>query len=299
MSSKAKTVETQNSYKIISGYLTIIGKLPTGDTLGFIPNDIKTFGDVYRNHLLQPSPRDGSVSLRFEGIDSPEFNYTSHNQKFSKQARDYLLEQSHFGNILFKNANGNDCNSVISSKPEKVKAYIACNGIDPHGNPICYVFRGTSKKDGQVLSLTPNELRNSLNYKMLEEGFAYLLTYSSMPASHIDFFRAAAIRAKSQRKNIWSADTTSLFNVTDKSSIAGENTQLIYPKLFRRFIDYYNDKSKGFDGTLSDWLKISNEDDMVLPYGSSKEISISSIIKQRSSTTWFRTDTNYLVFIER
>ncbi|MBI3258170.1 MAG: thermonuclease family protein [Ignavibacteriae bacterium] len=299
MSPKTKTIETQNSYKIISGSLTIIGKYPTGDTLGFIPNDMEAFGEVYRNHLLMPSPRDGSVSLRFEGIDSPEYNYTSHNQIFSKQARDYLLEQSQFGNVLFKNANDSDYTPVISSKPEKIKAYIACNGIDPHGNPICYVFRGTSKKDGQVLSLTPNELKNSLNYKMLEEGLAYLLTYSSMPASHIDFFRAAAIRAKSLRKNIWSADTTSFFNVTDKSSIAGESSQLIYPKLFRRFIDYYNDKSKGFEGALSDWLKISNKDDMVLPYGSSKEVSISSIIKQRSSTTWFRTDTNYLVFIER
>ncbi len=299
MTSETTTLETQNSYKIISGYLTIIGKQPDGDSMGFIPNNPNAFDGVYRNHLLKPSVRDGSVQLRFEGIDTPELHYGTDMQPHSKSARDYILKLCQFVNTVYIKTGGKNSTIIHSSKPEKIKAYIACNGLEPHGRPISYVYLGTTENDGQVLSIPPNELKNSLNYKMLEEGLAYLLTYSSMPSSHIDYFRAAAIRAKTAKKNIWSIDTTNMFTLEKKSSIEGEEAQLIFPKLFRRCMDYYNDVHKGFNGTFIEWLKKGDDNDMILTYGSNKEVPLSSFIKQRNTITWFRTDSNYLVFIEK
>lgn len=301
MSKIAIPFETQNSYIIISGYLTIIGKQPDGDSLGFIPKDFSTFNGVYRSHLLKPSPKDNALQLRFEGIDTPELHYVSDEQPFGKQARDHVLSLAKFSNVVYKKTNGKESSTVISSLPEKVEAFIACNGVEPHGRPICYVFLGTTKyQDGQGVQLSTNDLKLSLNYQMLSDGFAYLLTYSSMPKSHADFFRAAAVRAKVAKKNIWSADTTSQFVLTNKYSVEGIGAQLIFPKLFRRCMDYFNDVEKGFTGTLIDWLHTKSErNDMVLQYGSTKEVPFSSLIKQNLKSVKLQADINTLIFIEK
>lgn len=63
--------EVQNNYKYIKGKLVLEGRQPDGDSVAFVADNIDFFCDVYRSYLLKPSPRDGSVQLRFEGIDAP------------------------------------------------------------------------------------------------------------------------------------------------------------------------------------------------------------------------------------
>jgi endonuclease YncB( thermonuclease family) len=295
---RQKTLDTQNSYKIIEGFITIIGKQPDGDSIGFIPKTPDAFEGVYRSHLLKTSPKDGSVQLRFEGIDAPELHYVSEMQPYSKSSRDYLLNLCRFFNIAYKLSNGGESVTVNTSKPERIKAYIATNGFEPHGRPISYLFLGANDKNGKISTITTEELKQSLNYKMLAEGYAYLLTYSSMPKAHIDLFRAAAVRAKIQRKNIWAVDRTSNFAFLNKQSVEGYGAQLIFPKLFRRCMDYFKTDMIPTP-TLTEWMRKGHDNDMVLQFGNNQEVPFSSFIKQRNSTIEFTADTNYLIFIEK
>ena len=299
-----KTQETQNHYKIIAGKLLLHGKQPDGDSVAFLADDVSHFEGVYRSHLLKPSAVDGAVQLRFEGIDAPELHYGSAQQPLGKASRDFLLQNLiRFQHIQYKtSANGETGNTVASSTPSSIDAYIATNGLEPHGRPISYVFPGKpAQADGSMVSLFPTDLKSSFNYGMLESGLAYLLTYSSMPQSHILFFREIAEKARLSKKGVWEMDTTPVFKLVDKSSVEGieEGVQLIFPKLFRRSVDYFKAVDKGFDGDLTDWLHSKGEEnDQVLLPGNIT-VPMSSLISQVNATLTFQANTNELIFIEK
>jgi endonuclease YncB( thermonuclease family) len=84
--------EVQNNYKYIKGKLVLEGRQPDGDSVAFVADNVDLFRDVYRSYLLKPSSRDGSVQLRFEGIDAPELHYGNVFQPAAKEARTHLLK---------------------------------------------------------------------------------------------------------------------------------------------------------------------------------------------------------------
>src|SRR4051794_22843582 len=64
-------------YFILEGTFQIIGKEPDGDSVRFAALNPDDWGKLHRSFRIKPSPTDGTVQLRFEGIDAPETHYGS------------------------------------------------------------------------------------------------------------------------------------------------------------------------------------------------------------------------------
>jgi hypothetical protein len=55
----------------------MLGYEPDGDSVRFITDDATHYDALKRSDRIRPSPRDGSVQLRFEGVDAPELHYST------------------------------------------------------------------------------------------------------------------------------------------------------------------------------------------------------------------------------
>src|SRR5689334_3345781 len=86
--------------RVLKGKLTVVGKSPDGDSIRFVPAKPELIDDLYRGDRARPSRVDGSFQLRLEGIDSPETHYGKDAQPQGEPARDWLLEQAGFTNVV-------------------------------------------------------------------------------------------------------------------------------------------------------------------------------------------------------
>jgi endonuclease YncB( thermonuclease family) len=74
-------------YLLIPGSFVIVGYEPDGDSIRFIADDPSDYQFLHRHYRIKPSPRDGSVQLRLEGVDATELHYGSAAQPLGAQAR--------------------------------------------------------------------------------------------------------------------------------------------------------------------------------------------------------------------
>ena len=286
----------------ITGTFVIAGKEPDGDSVRFRADDPSLFAALRNGHRVRPS-RDGTVQLRFEGIDAPELHYMGQAQQLGSEARDRLLEKMGFTEVEFR-ANGM---MVESAQPaDGVAGAILAQAVETHGRPIAWVFVGpaaTELEDGQWRDLDLALLQQSLNHRMLESGAAYYTVYTS--TARRDDLREAARGARDQDLGVWKLDQSGEFYLVDHDSIGPDpGAQLILPKLFRRCTDYLRAVDQGFDGGLVDWIvavstsPIRDEDDgVVLPDGT--EVRLSNLILQMNTTVRFQPDLLDVVFIEK
>src|SRR5262249_13715690 len=63
------------TYVVIPGKFLIVGYEPDGDSVRFAADDPAQYSHLRRSNLIHLSPTDGSVQLRFEGIDATELHY--------------------------------------------------------------------------------------------------------------------------------------------------------------------------------------------------------------------------------
>lgn len=302
LSAKPTFSEPHNFYKIISGKLILQGKRPDGDSVAFIANDASHFDDLYRGYLLKPSAVDGSVQLRFEGIDTPELHYGSDLQPMGAAARDLLLHQIlGFTKVDYKNpADDKPATTVEHSVPVSVPVQIATNALEPHGRPIAYIFMNTSFNDGEMTSIDGTLITKSVNFKMIESGNAYLLAYTSMPKEHLQVFKTEANKAKKNALGVWRLDTSFNFQLDDKTSVEGSGAQLIYPKIFRRCIDYFRDvNANRFSGELIEWLQSKQQENDMVRITEHTTVPFSALFSQVNNNVSFEADTNDIVFIEK
>ncbi|MDB5120274.1 MAG: hypothetical protein JWN56_1492 [Sphingobacteriales bacterium] len=291
--------EVHNNYKFIKGKLVLSGRQPDGDSVAVIADNIADFKGVYRSFLLKPSSVNGSVQLRFEGIDTPELHYGAALQPFGKEARDYLLFTIlGFTQIDYKPSSdpAKPDTTVISSNPATLDVIIATSALETHGRPISYIFNASEPlitTDWGPISETL--LRKSINYKMLESGFAYLLAYTSMPLAHFKIFKEVANAARLNKSGVWKDDSTRDFRLTDVHAIEGENAQLIYPKLFRRCIDFF----KSGEEELKDWLRKKEKENDQVRITETTIVNMSSLIQQVNDHIYFQADINDIIFIEK
>ena len=290
-------------YFCIHGKLVIVDYEPDGDSVRFIADEPAHYDVLKRSDRIRPSRRDGSVQLRFEGVDAPELHYGKDAQPLGNTARDALLDWIGFTTI---NYDQDQPTRVRSSEPATIRAAILAQLVETNGRPVAYVLiesADTLPADGAWVNVDQALLDETLNLRLLSEGQAYYTVYTSAPVSHRDHERAVAADARAARKGVWSRDSTSDWLLADQRSI-GPSGQLILPKLFRRCTDYLKAVDKGFIGNLGDWLiSTSNtptrdENDRVLLYGTI-EVRLSDLLQQRNQHIVFQADLLDIVFVEK
>jgi endonuclease YncB( thermonuclease family) len=288
-------------YQVIQGEFVIIGKEPDGDSVRFIAHNPKLYRSLKRSYRIKPSTQDGSVQLRFEGIDAPELHYGSAVQPLGKEARDQLLDWMGFKNIQYT---GNAGNRVTASDPDRIPGAILSTAAETNGRPVSYVvLEAKQLNDGRWVKVDDALLKQTLNFRLLEEGLAYYTAYTSAPLSHREFLREIASKARDKKLGVWGEDRTSEFVLNDQDSLSPPNGQLILPKLFRRCTDYLKAVDKGFRGNLGDWLLSTEgtsrpENDRVV-VGDAMELKLSDLLEQRNNRIAFQADLLDIVFVEK
>jgi Staphylococcal nuclease homologue len=287
-------------YQVIHGQFVIQDKSPDGDSVRFVANDPELYQYLHRSERLNPSPVDNSVQLRFQAIDAPEVHYGRDAQPLGDESRDYLLKVLGFKKVQFSG------NKVTSAKPDSIGGAILSQAVERNGRPVAYALLEKDLEaidDGESINLTAELLRKTLNFKLLEQGFAYLNLYSSVPLVHRGVLQTVTRAARSEKLGVWAVDRTPNFTLDDITSITPPTGQLIYPKLFRRCVDYLKAVDKGFTDNLKEWLLDSEttsspQNDTVLLNGKT-EVKLSDLILQQNNRIVFQADTISVVFIER
>jgi len=283
------------------GELTVIGKRPDGDSIRFIPDSPEHLDDLQRADRKRISKTDGSLQLRLEGIDTPETHYGPHAQPMGERARDWLLEQAGFSDVVF-----NEAGTVTQASPERRAAAVLTKAFDPNGRPISYVLldEDDAPADGEWTDVDAELLRRTLNARSLSEGVAYLTLYTSTPATHGRTLRALAREAREEDRGVWAVDETGEFRLADQGSIGPPDGALILPKLFRRCTDYLKAVEGGFAGTLPDWLVAASatgrrpENDLLLVCGET-EVAMSAVVQQLNQRIRFTAGLLDIVFVEK
>jgi len=293
-------------YYALDGHVVVNGYAPDGDSIRFAPNDPANLSKLRRSALIRMSEKDCSIQLRLEGIDSPELHYAAAAQPRGGAARDALLRWLGVSGVTC----AVDGSTITSSAPTSVPAQILTNAADPHGRLIAYLLRkGPRPVPGAPGALPPRRrrvdeavLRETANYALLQEGHAYLLAYTSLPSVHRAVLRAAARAARTRHLGVWQRDVTSRgFALRGKRSI-GPGGALIFPKLFRRCIDYLAQKAVGYSGTFVDWLSVHGSggslspDRVVTPHAAN--VSLASLIRESKASIALVSDISDLVFVE-
>jgi endonuclease YncB( thermonuclease family) len=296
-------------YRTIHGKFVITGKQPDGDSVRFIPKRRHAFRGLYRDDRIRPSRTDGSVQLRFEGVDAPELHYGRYAQPLGAESRDRLLAWMGFEKIEYVNDSEK---TVKSSQPKSVPGAILTKAAETNGRPISYVLLADSAEtlpDGDWMRVDEDLLAQTLNHRLLAEGLAYYTVYTSTPLVHRQVLRDVAAKARDAALGVWELDTSEQFVLIDHDSI-GPQGDLILPKLFRRCTDYLKDTTsqadpeETFRKTLPRWLMDNpRQNDRVLLLDSvetmpSVEVSFSDLIRQSNRRIFLQADSLDVVFVE-
>jgi hypothetical protein len=293
-------------YRLIPGSFVLIGKEPDGDSVRFRPDNPADLKKLSRAPLIQPS-KDGSVQLRYDGIDATELHYGKAAQPFGVEARDALLKHMGFTKVTTKP------NSTIveDSTPKEVPGAILSKAAEANGRPVSFVLIGqdakvpASKVHHGWVHVDADLLKKTANYFMLESGNAYPTFYTSLAEEIQATLRELASAARTANKVVWAKDMTSLFKLESQKDIDEKSGNPILPKLFRRSTDFLRDVASGaFSGNLTDWIKAHeagsrSENDLVEVAGLSGRVPLSSLLEQRNDRVAFLPDLLDVVFVEK
>jgi endonuclease YncB( thermonuclease family) len=289
---------------VIKGELVVIGKEPDGDSVRFVADDPSRYQQLQNGHRVRLTKSDGSVQLRFEGVDAPELHYGPFAQPLGERARNELLRWVGFSHVEYEPGS----TKVTGSEPGSVRAAILSKAVEVNGRPVAFVLLDPAARrlrDGAGIVFDRLLLEKTLNWRLLTSGLAYYTVYSSTPLR--DDLRAAALRARranhGRGKGVWAIDSTGEYRLVDQDSI-GPSGALILPKLFRRSTDYLKAVAQGFGGNLADWMiststtpHRSENDRVVLADGT--EVHFSDLLSQRNATIVFQPDLLEIVFVEK
>jgi len=197
-------------FTLIEGHFKPKTGHPDGDSVRFQADD-PTLWNRIPGH---PNSIGSSVQLRLEGIDSIEKGAT---KPLSTLAKESMLNLIGF-------------HETDRSTPP---GYILTNGFTGD-RPVCFVFAGENRRmDGSQVSLDAAMLRDSVNYRQVQTGYAYPLFYNTLDVQTRKTL-AQIIDIVAQRPlGNWPTDATQT-GVTVRTRADLATIPPIWPKLWRR-----------------------------------------------------------------
>lgn len=287
---------------VIRGKFVINGRRPNANTIRFIPDNDKLLANLHRAYRIRPSRMDNSIKVRLDGIDAPVTHYGDMSQPYGLDARNTMLQSLGFDMSAIDWEN--DKVTVRGYRGRETRGALLTSAVDCIGRPVGYVLpedKATGLKDG-VWTEVASVLSNTSNLTMLKTGSAYFAPYTSMPLNQKRAMLEIVRSTRTHGVGVWKLDSTEEFRFVDQSSI-GPTGALIMPKLFRRCTDYLVSVSRGFDGTLVDWLWANNgpnrlEDDRIV-VEDRFETNLSQILEHRNNRIAFKVDPNEITFVEK
>ena len=210
------------SFTLIKGtFAPSLGRTD-GDSLRFIPDDPQPIYRL-RRRQSEPSinPENGSIQLRYEGIDSLEAAASQPNAS-EATASNFELAGTHGG-------------------ADRARGYLLSNQLGPQGRPIAFAFAGdTPEPDGSDIIVDANRIMDSINVQQLVRGLAYPLFYDTLFDDLRARLRQVAITARENKLGLWPHEKT-MQGVTYNDDLSA--LPPIYPKLWRRLDSFRRDET--------------------------------------------------------
>ncbi len=221
------------SFKVIKGTFHITGYSPDGDSIRFKANKPSQWKSLKGGRVKLN--KKNHAQLRIEAIDTLETHYKKKHQpkEFADLATKKLFRLLGIKNVVW-NKNG----SKVISADDGVPGYIVTRMAERYGRPVSFVFSDIlNLEDGEDLYLTNTIARKSINYKMLTKGLAYPTFYDGMFYDLRELFEKATIKARKEKRGIWSKDRTNTYTkINELADIT--DVHVLMPKLFRRITAY-------------------------------------------------------------
>ncbi len=253
-------------FMLIKGTFHVKGRQPDGDTIGFKAENKQNWAEFESRFKTRgqgiKTNRAGVLSIRLKAIDTLETHYEGNHQPsaLARKATDFLLEEAGIKEVAWDGAS-------VASAQDETHGYILSRAIDKSRRPTCFAFAGnTERKDGELLPLDAEWLKNSINYKLLEQGLAYPTFYKAM----LDFpdlrkeLANIAMASAEAKLGVWAVDKSRGISIRNKEQLEQEG--VIMPKLFRILTEYFKEHPDGMDRFHS-WLQDWNEEVCILPSG--------------------------------
>lgn len=257
------------SYTLLAGEFVIRypdlprqGPEPDGDTIKFTPDTPALVEALPRISGRPPDLNSRGISVRLEAIDTLETHFDLDHQELqgANGARDRLLALLGFTGVQFF---GDLPNKVQSADQDRLRGHVLSNGIDANGRMIGFVYAGdAAEPDGTRIFLLPDRADASANAVQLAEGQAYPAFYSSLPAELRTHFAGTSRAARAAQAGIWARSTADPNGAANVMSLAGLETLVTWPKLFRRLVPFLATGATSFDA-FDAWLRADpvNRDD--------------------------------------
>jgi len=207
------------AFTLIKGEFVPEAGRPDGDSIRFRPDDPNPlFSLKQRGRAPKVNQNNGTIQLRFEGIDTMESNASL---PFSIGATKNNLKL---------------CG--VTDGIGTARGYILTNQIGPNGRPIVFVYSGDSAEpDGSRLFLDSDRMRESVNYKQITSGYAFPLFYDTLFSDLRETLAAQVVIARNSRINIWGSDISNTGIIyTGADSLL--TLPPFFPKLWRRLNTY-------------------------------------------------------------
>jgi len=247
---------------LIKGSFHLVSGVPDGDSVRFIADDDRLFS------LLRGRPvefrSDGSVQIRYEGIDTIEKTAI---QPLANDSRDKNFELLREGQ------------DSLSNSP---RGYILSRQTDANRRPVSFAVSGdTSTQDGAEVFLDDALTRQSVNYKLVASGYAYTMFYETLFMEIRQELSNAFLNARSSGLGLHNADASMKgVTLTSRSDLA--TIPPIYPKLWRRLEEYLrsNSSAAGF----KQWLESRMPERLSTLSDQRTSISFDNVIDESGDT---------------
>jgi hypothetical protein len=206
------------SFVLIKGAFHLDAGLPDGDSVRFMADDDRLF-DRLRGRRVE-FKADGTVQLRYEGIDTVE-----------KAAIQPLAGDSRDKNFDLLR----EFDDRFTDTP---RGFILARQTDGNRRPVSFAYSGNiNEPDGADVFVDAALTKRSVNYKMVESGYAYTMFYETL-FMEIRRELSAAFLAARAAGLILHQDDGSFRGVTIQQRGDLATIPPIFPKLWRRLEEY-------------------------------------------------------------
>ncbi len=218
---------------VIKGTFHVEGYSPDGDSVRFMA-DNKEHWSKLSGRSAELNAKD-HAQLRFEAVDTLETHYGGTHQplELATGALEHLLE-----GLSITGVEWNETRTKITEANDGTEGYVLSRAVEKNGRPVSFVYAGDPpEEDGSEVFLDADRVRQSLNHRALEGGFAYPTYYEGLFHDLREALTEAVGHAREAERGVWAEDrTTEGFEVEGLESITEEH--VVLPKLFRRLAEY-------------------------------------------------------------
>jgi len=262
------------TFTLIKGTFSLEAGIPDGDSVRFMADDDRLFSGLRGRRVEFKA--DGTVQLRYEGIDTIEKAAVQPLAGDSRDKNFDLLREE---------------NDPFTDTP---RGYILTRQTDPNRRPVCFVFSGeATENDGTELFLTEELTRRSVNYKMVESGFAYTIFYDTLFMEIRRELAAAFVAARDAQRVLHQNDGTTR-GVVIRSRADLATIPPIFPKLWRRLEEYFR-RGTSLAG-FKDWLAERGNERLSTLSDQRMAISLDNIVAVEGDVVRLLYEANDIIF---